>query len=209
MLKFKSAFLRLWLLCLAFFIGLLISCRGHSDLIDWHIEQRNILSQDQEFQKAAQAGLNEYLALIPQNELSFYGFTDKSELERATLGTPIASLFLKRGVLDSSHVLWLIPIFCDSSARSILSVDKIEGRWQAVSIGSAEIAQRMSELYELMPDANLSPLVSTSLLTVDFLIVKDSAYSLFLGENKTSNQGVLFDELRKKKLTLHELDGLK
>ena len=117
-----------------------------------------------EVKQAAEEGLPQFLSIMPREEVEHYGLKSVDELEIAALGEPyqvhtIMPQSLKsyeKGTRLSSLItetnLWYFPIVVNSEARVILTVDFFEGRWQAVDLGGAPLAERLQSLSTQLPD---------------------------------------------------------
>jgi len=113
---------------------------------------------------AAEKGLPDLLSIMPREEVGHYGFKSVDELEIATLGepyrvhtiTPQSLKSYEEGARLSSLIaetnLWFFPIVVNGEARTILTVDFFEGRWQAVGIGSTPLAGRLQSLSTQLPN---------------------------------------------------------
>ena len=115
-------------------------------------------------EKAARDGLPEFLNEIPPGEIEHFGFHNPGELERATVGKPFLVHFLHAGEILgysdgrlgtlSAHVTtqWEFPVLCDGAPRTLLTVDYIDGSWEAVGIGGLSPAPELEVLRERWPE---------------------------------------------------------
>jgi hypothetical protein len=114
---------------------------------------------------AAEQGLKSYLANIALQDLPNFGFKGKAQAEAAVLGhgfhvyTVPPSAFLDDSANDMSALavpttMWEFLILSKGKGAVLLKVDKIEGKWVAVSIGSSGIAGDLSTLMETWPVAD-------------------------------------------------------
>ena len=148
-----------------------------------------------EVKRAAEEGLPELLSVMPREELEHFGFKSVDELKIAALGEPyqvhtITPQDLKsyeKGTKLSSLIsetnLWYFPIMVDGEARTILTVDFFEGRWQAVGIGDTPLARKLQSLSTQLPillrDKEVNGVYSTKFVRIfqvytDFLAVDSS-----------------------------------
>jgi hypothetical protein len=115
-------------------------------------------------EKAARDGLPEFLKEIPPGEIEHFGFHNPGELERATVGKPFLVHFLHAGeILGYSDgqlgtlsaratTQWEFPVLCDGVPRTLLTVDHVDGSWEAVGIGGLSPAPELEVLRERWPE---------------------------------------------------------
>jgi hypothetical protein len=177
---------------------LLINCSSQKTLQSWQDQKSQELLRNPQFNEATQKGLKSYISLIPPEELSHYGFKSSDELNRLSLGSPVALLLLNGDLPDTTRPIWTVPILCDSSARALLSLEKNNDTWKVVSLGSAGIAARRDEMINTLPEFKNSqthsypPIVRSINLKTDYLIVNDKAYPLF----PVNNPAISLQELK-------------
>lgn len=112
---------------------------------------------------AAQAGLSGYLQAIPPTDLSYFNFQSFEQLEQATLGDPLMLY-----TIDPSDILsfegdtpiqdllqetgiWMFPVLAEGKMRTFLQVEKLEQKWQAVSLGSSGLAEEWDNIGAAYP----------------------------------------------------------
>jgi hypothetical protein len=117
----------------------------------------------QEVMMAAQTGLPQFLGLIPPAERSAYGFTENDDLTKAFLEAPFnlhtikppALLAYQSGdsvpALLSKTDMWYFPVMMGEEVRAVLVVDQLDGKWQAVSLGYATLAQQLQGVLQQWP----------------------------------------------------------
>ncbi len=115
--------------------------------------------------RAAQAGLHTFLGRISTAERSDYGFTRDDSFEQVYLGGPFnlhtiapeALLNYAAGtpvhLILSKTALWYFPVMLGAEVRSILVVDRVDGEWQAVSLGYANLARGLAQVMQRWPRA--------------------------------------------------------
>ena len=115
--------------------------------------------------EAAQAGLPTFMELIPAGETANFGFAPEENLEKASLGSPFEVYTIKPEALSayrtgetvssliSSTGVWYFPVMMNGEMRVILTVEWMEGRWQAVGIGSAALAGELQRVINRWPRA--------------------------------------------------------
>jgi hypothetical protein len=108
--------------------------------------------------EAATDGLSEFLNGIPEGELEHFGFSSEDELATATVATPLRVYTISsRSIIsfeEDSDVLsvasptnlWLFPVVCSGEARTILTVDLMEGEWMAVDLGGSSLAAELDQV---------------------------------------------------------------
>ncbi len=119
---------------------------------------------------AAEAGLSRYLSEIPPGELVNLGFPPGADLLAARVGdpwplytiTPDALLDAAEDTdvetLVSPTGLWYFPVILDGSWRNIITVDRMEGEWEAVALGRAPLAGELAKIARQWPvQAGYSP----------------------------------------------------
>lgn len=101
----------------------------------------------QQVADAARAGMAAYLQKIPRGLEKNYGFANRSEFGRASLGRPYHQVGMDAAdgsmeVVDT----WRVPILVDGKFRAMLTVAKMKGAWKAVEIGAAKMAADLGRL---------------------------------------------------------------
>ena len=119
----------------------------------------------QEVLQSAKDGLSSFLKAIPFSDLRHYGFSAGEDLSRATLGTafrvytitPDKIMDFESNMKLSSLVfpteLWFFPVLYNGEFRTILTVDKMNGQWQAVAIGSSGLATQLEDVAAEWPES--------------------------------------------------------
>ena len=114
---------------------------------------------------AAEAGLLPFLELITPEDMSHFGLSPGDKISEAVLGapfqlytiTPTKLLDAKDDTPVSSLISptgsWLFPIVLDGKSRAILSVEQMDGEWQAVTMGRSGLAGEMEKLNGQWPKA--------------------------------------------------------
>jgi hypothetical protein len=112
---------------------------------------------------AADAGLNSFLSRISPEERESYGFARSDAFGQVHLGDsfnlytikPDALLNYSAGsqvisLLEKTN-MWYFFVMFENKVRSILVVDHVENKWQAVSLGYANLAKALSEVLQRWP----------------------------------------------------------
>lgn len=107
---------------------------------------------------AAEAGLLTFLELITPEDMNNFGLSPDDNISEAVLGTPFQlytitpTKLLNAGdntpvsSLISPTGSWLFPIVLQGKSRAILTVERMEGKWQAVTMGRSGLAGEMEKL---------------------------------------------------------------
>jgi hypothetical protein len=115
--------------------------------------------------KTAQEGLQSFLNRVPLEARGQYGFTSRDDFQQARIGdafnlytmTPQALLSYSPGTpvtsLLSKTAMWYFPVIMHNQVRAILVVDQVDGQWQAVSLGYAELARALERVGQRWPPA--------------------------------------------------------
>lgn len=106
-------------------------------------------------QQAAVQGLQPFLNKIPTASMGDFGFAPGDSLGAATLGSPFLLYTITPSALDQYRVgmavsvlvtpttAWYFPVLIAGQTRAILIVDRLDNKWQAVSLGSAGLAREL------------------------------------------------------------------
>jgi hypothetical protein len=143
---------------------------------------------------AAESGLSHMLASIPKGLESKYGFANREEFRTATIGSPYQMQTIHPEVMKSNAAItddmitsaeeWRFPVICDGRARALLTVAKVEGRWQAVDIGAAILASEIDTLEKGLSLATRK--VNRTILRLyqirsDFIVITDGSGKVTTG----------------------------
>lgn len=114
---------------------------------------------------AAQAGLLPFLELITPDDMGNFGFIPGDTISDAGLGTPFQLYTITPtkllnaeddtpvSTLISPTGQWFFPIVLEGKSRAILTVERMEEEWQAVTMGKAGLAGEMEKLNRQWPKA--------------------------------------------------------
>ena len=112
---------------------------------------------------AAVTGLPELLSKIPDGAWGDYGFADADEVSRASLGNPMSVGTITPAALEGYRVgdslrailsettLWYFPVQVEDSVHAVLVVDRVNGTWQAVSLGYVPLAGPLGAMMAQWP----------------------------------------------------------
>ena len=112
---------------------------------------------------AAREGLQPFLGRISPETREIYGFSKSDALARVNLGapfnlqtiTPEVLLNYQAGspvaALLSKTNLWYFPVMLQNEVKAILVVDGVDGKWQAVSLGYANLAKALGTISQRWP----------------------------------------------------------
>jgi hypothetical protein len=133
--------------------------------------------------QAATNGLGSFLNAIPNQEMHLYGFTNREEIAQATLGKPFRIYTIspdeiinyrmekKLAKLISTTNLWIFPVYSLGKVRALLTIDLMNGKWQAVAFGSSELAKRLDMLVNNLPKNYENRFVRIYQAKSDFIVL--------------------------------------
>ena len=113
---------------------------------------------------AAESGLVSFLAeVIPLSELVNFGFAPGEEPSAARVGEPWLLYTIAPDALRSATAetevsdlvtptgLWHFPVILSGRSRCIITVDLMDGKWEAVGIGMAPLAGELDKISRQWP----------------------------------------------------------
>jgi hypothetical protein len=133
---------------------------------------------------AAEAGLQPFLSRISPEVRESYGFAKSDAFGQVHLGdsfnlytiTPDALLNYSAGSQVSSLLsktnMWYFLVMVENKVRCILIVDQIDGKWQAVSLGYADLAKALSKVMQRWPKSKgFNPWLITVFQANEYLVM--------------------------------------
>lgn len=111
-----------------------------------------------EIQDTAKHGLPGFIRSLPEDQVKSYGFSTKSEAARTTLNGGIRVYTIKPHVLFSYKKgmdvtrmitptsMWIFPVLEGGRSKSLLTVDRMHGKWEAVAFGGSGLASQLEEV---------------------------------------------------------------
>ena len=144
--------------------------------------------------EAAESGLTLMLKSIPHGLEKRYGFANRDEFISATVGSPYQMYSIPPETFFGSAEItddmfkpseeWRFPVVCDGRIRALLTVAKINDKWQAVDIGAAQLASEIDIIEKSLPTK--APGARRILLRLyqirsDFILIADSSSNLVNG----------------------------
>lgn len=114
---------------------------------------------------AAKQGLSRFLRQMRPTSLASFGFSSGDDLKKAALGDafklhtilPSALKTYSAGQPVESIVTetsqWYFPVTLDGDVRALLIVDRMGGRWKAVSFGYSPLAREIADSGKQWPKA--------------------------------------------------------
>lgn len=158
--------------------------------------------------KTAQEELPKFLQSVPPDELKKLGFAESTRIEELTLGsgfqlhemsmndlknlyqqltTPSPEESQNETIFEDSIKpinTWYFPILEQGRARSLLVVDKFQGKWQVVSVGAAVLGEKLNQITTMLPkDSRYHP----QLIAVN----QAFSYAITIPELETPNFSLL------------------
>ena len=144
--------------------------------------------------EAAESGLTLMLKNIPHGFERRYGFANRDEFIAVTVGSPYQmysippeTFFGNAEITDDmfkSSEEWRFPVVYDGRIRALLTVAKINDKWQAVDIGAAQLASEIDMIEKSLPTKAHSArriLLRLYQIRSDFLLIADSSANLVNG----------------------------
>jgi len=132
---------------------------------------------------AVSGSLTEWLEKIPAGREAQYGFRNRSDFSRASLGVPVQvftlddAFFTQPGTSPTlkSTGEWRIPVIVDGKNCALVTVVKINGDWKIVDLGAHVLAQELAAMQERFTPAQFSviKLFRVYPLQSDFLFYAD------------------------------------
>ncbi len=151
---------------------------------------------------AAEAGLQPFLSRISPEVRESYGFARSDAFGQVHLGdsfnlytiTPDALLNYSAGSQVSSLLsktnMWYFLVMVENKVRCILVVDLLDGKWQAVSLGYANLAKALSKVMQRWPKSKgFNPWLIAVFQANEYLVMvpeesSDTLLSLFPGREE-------------------------
>ena len=134
--------------------------QDHSDSSQVQIEEVIEIAPDAAVE-AAQQGLVQYISAAINDNPLMYGFSSDTELRDAKLDDPFRVYTLTQDKLLTAELStsfdslvlptnqWFFPVMApDDSYRSILAVDLLQGKWEAVSFGSSGLSIQLDRFVD-------------------------------------------------------------
>jgi hypothetical protein len=172
---------------------------------------------------AAQQGMKSFLgslSSLPVDEIRNYNFDSKQEVDRAKAGepfkiytiTPDSVFSYQEGTmiadLISPTTFWCIPITVDGDIRTLLDIDKVDGNYKAISLGSAGTAVRWGEILESLNPAQKKQAVFVKVYQAgaDLVLINDDKGilipidSAFVGLGSNNNLMIELKQIVKENL---------
>ncbi len=120
------------------------------------VGQMDAQSFNDSLARLATAQLSGFLSKIPVGSELIYGFNDRAEFRRTTIGSPYRVFTVSPEALSGTLVQdrdyltavdeWKFPVLVDGRSRALLTMGLVNGTWQAVELGSAHIARELDGL---------------------------------------------------------------
>jgi hypothetical protein len=137
---------------------------------------------------AAEYGFRSLLEAIPLPEISNFNFADKDEIKSATLGEgfrvftipPELIVNYNPGLAIEDMVMptpiWFFPVLVSGEARALITVDLLDGQYQAVSLGGRGVAKEWAAASAKWPASAgyQNTFVRIYQATADFILVSNA-----------------------------------
>lgn len=131
---------------------------------------------------AAQQGYAAYLAQVPEDMISNYGFSSTAEFSKVTLGKPVRMNMLSpqlaqdKNIQTAGHYLvttneWRVPLLVNGQYRAFISVAGNDAtHLSCVDFGAAGLASEIGALLKAQPLSNYG-ILRVHALTCDMIIL--------------------------------------
>ncbi|MFI5252822.1 MAG: hypothetical protein ACHQQQ_10365 [Bacteroidota bacterium] len=146
---------------------------------------------DNEIKELASAGFKFILDKIPAGSETNYGFNNRGEFSKVTVGAPfqvytIVSESLKGKLSSSKNYFvpideWRIPLVVDGQNRALLTAAPMNGEWKIVDFGAAGLASEIGEFDSKHPavaSTQRKILLRIYPLQIDFLLYQSETAGL-------------------------------
>jgi hypothetical protein len=87
--------------------------------------------------------LPQILTFMPQNNEERYGFNNRDEFKRASLGIPYQEYSMQT---EEPTGFWRVPVTVDGENRALLRLTRVEGEWKFSGFGGAGLARELGAL---------------------------------------------------------------
>lgn len=136
---------------------------------------------------AAKDGLLPFLKAIPSEELEYFNFADQNEVDQAELGDPFMIYTILpdqilnyavgtdvESIITPTNV-WLFPVVSKGVARTLLTIDFVDGNWRAVSIGGTGVAKQWDSIKgdSSLEGESVYKFVRVYQAVADFVLISD------------------------------------
>jgi len=132
----------------------------------------------------AEKSLQKYILKVPDGHESRFGFKSKTELSKATIGSPfhVVTSNLSAETENSERFIptcqLMFPVVVDGSFRSLITVARVSTGWKAVEFGNASLAKELSSkenTLKFMSDIRPTKLLRLFGLQADFILLEGNS----------------------------------
>jgi hypothetical protein len=135
-----------------------------------------------EISDAANSGYHQYLEKIPRGRESLYGFKNRDEFALAKIGKPYQIFLLTKEfytvpIINNDNYLvpsdeWRVAVTVNNEYRVMVTVAKMNGRWETVGIGAAGLANDLGVFEKQHPSsARYGRILRVLQLDCEFLLI--------------------------------------
>ncbi|MFH1038461.1 MAG: hypothetical protein V1789_07335 [PVC group bacterium] len=112
---------------------------------------------------AAESGLAQFLTELPDSEMGNFGFLPGDRLSAARVGIPLQLYTITPDVLFNAAAdasvdallsptgRWFFPVILEGTPRAILTVERMDGKWEAVTLGMTPLAGELEKIRRQWP----------------------------------------------------------
>lgn len=112
-----------------------------------------------------------FLEEIPSEILSNYGINNQAEINKATIGKPIAVYTIKNGSLSFTNT-WRVPLVIDNEYRALFTIHKnSDDEYKIVDFGAVLLAE---EFFKFKKENDFSAMLRVYELRTDYFMCEDS-----------------------------------
>lgn len=156
---------------------------------------------DASVQGTAMAGLQAYLEKIPAGRERDYGFIDRDEFRRASVGTPIQVFTINPDSMQEridpgrNYMLplneWRVPVVVNGEFRSLLTVSMVDKTLKIFELGGELMAKELVESFVSDPKSRKA-LLRLYHFQCDFLVLDRDGSGIENGEFRPLRSARLF-----------------
>jgi len=120
----------------------------------------------------AERNLQSVLEKIPTNDEISFGFNSREEFKLAEIGNPLEFIWYSEAK-DNSNKTWRVPIIVNGEYRALLNVQSNGNEYKIADFGASVLAEDIQKTMNENTEKNISGVLRLTVITSDFLIVKD------------------------------------
>jgi len=129
--------------------------------------------------------LGDYLEKIPLGQEEMFGFNNREDFAQAEIGIPYEVLTLNADFFDDENIRrdknyimstenWRVPIIVDNKYKSLLTVSRLNNKYNVVKIGANGLANELEIFKQNHPSINTPNILRVFQLKVDFILTSQN-----------------------------------